>query len=191
MLFLERETAALEALLLVAKEPISAAKLAELINLNEEKIVELLCELRRRYADPASGFALVEVNGGYKLGTKAELAEYVEMLYKHPGQGLSGAALEVLAIVAYKQPVTRGEIDFLRGVQSDRALSTLAEKEMIREAGRKETPGRPILYGTTEKFLLHFHLKSLDGLPTLETLTPEETADGEPIQRDEEITPET
>ncbi len=167
MFFRETEGAALEALLFVAREPLNLERLSELLQMKCPDVAELLVELSKRYAEPASGLALLEVNGGYRLGTKPEMSPYIEALYKQPAQGLSSAALEVLAIVAYKQPVTRGEIEFLRGVQSDRAVTTLVEKGLLKEVGRKEGPGRPLLFGTTEKFLIHFGLKSLGELPPL------------------------
>jgi segregation and condensation protein B len=168
MLFRESETAALEALLFVAKDPLTTELLEEILELASSDIEELLDVLRERYAADSSGLTLLEINGGYKLGTKPEAARYIEILYKQPAQVLSNAALEVLSIIAYKQPVTRGEVDFIRGVQSDRALATLVEKGLVKEVGRKEGPGRPILYATTEQFLLHFGLHSLDDLPILE-----------------------
>ncbi|TGE34289.1 SMC-Scp complex subunit ScpB [Desulfosporosinus sp. Sb-LF] len=168
MLFREPETAALEALLFVAKDPLTPELLGEILELDPMKIEELLYELRARYAADACGLMLLEINGGYKLGTKPEVARYIEILYKQPAQALSNAALEVLSIIAYKQPVTRGEVDFIRGVQSDRALATLVEKGLVIEVGRKDGPGRPILYGTTEQFLLHFGLRSLEDMPNLE-----------------------
>ncbi|OLN30235.1 SMC-Scp complex subunit ScpB [Desulfosporosinus metallidurans] len=168
MLFREPETAALEALLFVAKNPLTAELLGEILELDSSKIEELLHELRTRYAVDSCGLTLLEINGGYKLGTKPEVARYIEILYKQPAQALSNAALEVLSIIAYKQPVTRGEVDFIRGVQSERALATLVEKGLVKDVGRKEGPGRPILYATTEQFLLHFGLRSLDDLPNLE-----------------------
>lgn len=138
MLFREREIAGVEALLLVANEPLSKDRLAEILQLCPDDIADILLELKERYTLPTSGLTLVEVNGGYKLGTKPEMSQYIEILYHQPTQGLSGAALEVLAIIAYKQPVTKGEVDFLRGVQSDRALATLVEKSLVKEVGRKE-----------------------------------------------------
>jgi segregation and condensation protein B len=176
MLFREREIAGVEALLLVANEPLSKDRLAEILQLCPDDIADILLELKERYTLPTSGLTLVEVNGGYKLGTKPEMSQYIEILYHQPAQGLSGAAVEVLAIIAYKQPVTKGEVDFLRGVQSDRALATLVEKSLVKEVGRKEGPGRPILYGTTEQFLLHFGLKSLDELPDLDFESLQEAA---------------
>lgn len=168
MLFSDTEIAALEALLFVAKEPLSIAKLAEILEVSPENVSELLEILRERYQAADSGLILIEVEKNYRLGTKPEMARYIEILYKQPASALSNAALEVLSIVAYKQPITRGEIDFIRGVQSDRALATLVDKGLVQEVGRKDGPGRPILYGTTEAFLIHFGLKSLAELPNLE-----------------------
>ncbi|AET66764.1 segregation and condensation protein B [Desulfosporosinus orientis DSM 765] len=178
MLFREPETAALEALLFVAKEPLTPEFLGEILELDSGKVEELLYELRTRYTADSSGLDLIEVNGGYKLGTKPQVARYIEILYKQPAQALSNAALEVLSIIAYKQPVTRGEVDFIRGVQSDRALATLVEKGLVKDVGRKEGPGRPILYATTEQFLLHFGLRSLEDMPDLdiESLSEEQVA---------------
>jgi len=167
MMFREFELAAIEALLFVAKDPLTVTQLENILDLPRDVISELIDELKLRYSRPDSGIELIEVNNGYRLCTKSEFSNYIEKLYRQPVQGLSHAALEVLAIVAYRQPVTRGEIDFLRGVQSERALATLIEKGLVKEVGRKEGPGRPILYGTTEKFLLHFNLASLDELPPL------------------------
>ncbi len=168
MLFREAEVAALEALLFVAKDPLRAEKIAEIMEISEENIHELVETLQERYADQLSGLVLIELDNGYKIGTKPSMARYIEVLYKQPTQTLSNAALEVLSIVAYKQPLTRGEIDFIRGVHSDTALATLVEKGLIKEIGRKDSPGRPILYGTTDVFLLHFGLKSLSDLPELD-----------------------
>ena len=176
MLFREPETAALEALLFVAKNPLTLELLGEILELGLLDVEELLSKLRDRYAVDFCGLTLLEINGGYKLGTKPEVARYIELLYKQPAQALSNAALEVLSIIAYKQPVTRGEIDFIRGVQSDRALATLVEKGLVKEVGRKEGPGRPILYATTEQFLLHFGLRSLEDMPKLEVESPENDA---------------
>lgn len=167
MLFREPETAALEALLFVAKDPLNPELLGEILELDLAKVQALLYELRDRYAIDSCGLTLLEINGGYKLGTKPEVSRYIETLYKQPAQALSNAALEVLSIIAYKQPVTRGEVDFIRGVQSDRALATLVEKGLVKDVGRKDGPGRPILYATTEQFLLHFGLRSLDDMPDL------------------------
>ncbi|MHB8124133.1 MAG: SMC-Scp complex subunit ScpB [Desulfitobacteriaceae bacterium] len=168
MLFRETETAALEALLFVAKDPLTIECLAEILELSIEDIKEILEDLRERYVPSSCGITLIELDEGYKLGTKSELARYIQTLYKQPVQILSGAALEVLSIIAYKQPVTRGEVDFLRGVQSDRAIATLVVRKLVKEVGRKDGPGRPILYATTEQFLTHFGLTSLKDLPRID-----------------------
>ncbi|ADY56150.1 condensin subunit ScpB [Syntrophobotulus glycolicus DSM 8271] len=177
MLFQEPETAAIEALLFVAKEPLTIEKLSEILEISSETVLEIIELLRSRYEDTACGLTIIQVEQGYKMGTKSPYSKYIEVLYKQPSQGLSNAALEVLSIVAYKQPVTRGEIDFIRGVQSDRALATLVEKELVQDVGRKDSPGRPILYGTTGKFLIHFGLNSIQDLPEIESLYQEQ--DGE------------
>ena len=168
MLFREPETAALEALLFVAKNPLTAELLGEILELDLLKVKELLQVLSNRYTVDSCGLKLLEINGGYILGTKPGVARYIEILYKQPTHALSNAALEVLSIIAYKQPVTRGEVDFIRGVQSDRALTTLVEKGLVKDVGRKDGPGRPILYATTEQFLLHFGLRSLEDMPNLQ-----------------------
>lgn len=174
MLFQDREIAALEALLFVAKEPLSIGKIAEILEVTPENAEILIRVLEDRYGSDSSGFMLLELDQCYRLATKPETAHYIEILYKQPSQVLSNAALEVLSIIAYKQPITRGEIDFIRGVQSDRALATLADKGLVHEIGRKDSPGRPILYGTTAEFLAHFNLKSLQELPTLDSLNQPE-----------------
>jgi len=177
MLFRDTEVAALEALLFVAKEPLSVSKLAEILEISVDNVQELVHVLQDRYASISSGFILIELENGFRLGTKPEMARYIEILYKQPSQMLSNAALEVLSIIAYKQPITRGEIDFIRGVQSDRALLTLVEKGLVREIGRKDGPGRPILFGTTEEFLIHFSIHSLQELPELVLIDDEEEID--------------
>ncbi len=171
MLFREREVGALEAILFMAQENLSFNQLGNLLEIPADDVKELVDELKRRYDDPASGFMLVQSDEGIRLSTKKEFSRYIETMYKQPAQSLSNAALEVLSIVAYKQPVTKGEIEFLRGVQSDRAVATLLEKGLIKEVGRKDGPGRPILYGTTDQFLLHFGLQSISQLPVLKQET--------------------
>lgn len=167
MLFQDKEIAALESLLFIAKEPLSIQKIAEILEISEDNVKEIVQVLQERYESTASGFVLIELDNSFRLGTKPEMARYIEILYKQPSQILSNAALEVLSIIAYKQPITRGEIDFIRGVQSDSALATIIDKGLVKELGRKDGPGRPILFGTTEDFLVHFGLKSLGELPEL------------------------
>jgi segregation and condensation protein B len=129
-------------------------------------VYELIEAMKADFAKDERGIQLVEVAGAYQFATKPELAPYLERMAQSPSRAsLSQAALETLSIVAYRQPVTRVEIEEIRGVNSDRALNTLLSKELIMEVGRSEAVGRPILYGTTPSFLQYFGLKGLEDLP--------------------------
>ncbi|NLY90438.1 MAG: SMC-Scp complex subunit ScpB [Firmicutes bacterium] len=161
--------AVLEALIFASSEPVTVKEMSIITELNEETVRILLFELAQEYNDQQRGIQLMEVAGGYQLVTKPEMAVYLEKLKKVPRQvPLSQAALETLAIIAYKQPITRAEIETIRGVRVDSSLTTLLEKGLIEETGRKEGPGRPILYGTTKEFLKYFGLNSLDELPIVD-----------------------
>lgn len=160
-----RHKALLEALLFVAFEPVSARRLAEISGVDKKLVQELLAELAAEYRE--RGFRLAEIAGGWQFLTPEEYAPYIEKLYNPRSQQLSRAALETLAIVAYRQPVTRLEIDNIRQVKSDAVLNKLMEKALVKEVGRREGPGRPILYGTTREFLAAFGLVSLADLPPL------------------------
>ena len=155
----------LEALLFVAWEQAPVKRLAEALGLDPKFTQELLLELQEAYV--GRGFQLVEIAGGWQFLTQPEAAPYIERLYKPRAQQLSKAALETLAIVAYRQPVTRAEIDNIRQVKSDAMLAKLMEKTLVKEVGRLDAPGRPILYGTTQEFLAAFGLVSLQELPPL------------------------
>ncbi|NPV26282.1 MAG: SMC-Scp complex subunit ScpB [Firmicutes bacterium] len=168
VLFPEEAKAAIECLLFVAVKPLSIAELTELVGLPADDVQELLVQLGQEYNRNKHGFHLTRVGNGYRLCTRPEYYPYVEKLNKSGPTGLSAAALETLAIIAYKQPITRGEIELIRGVKVDRLLTNLMERGLIKEVGRKEVPGRPILYGTTEQFLWHFGLRDLAELPELE-----------------------
>lgn len=159
--------AVLEAVLFSSAEPLPLGRLAELLGLAPAAVRGLLEAYGARLEeDPRRGVQLVEVAGGYRLQTRPDLAAWVHQL-ERPDRALrlSRAALECLAIVAYRQPVTRAEIEALRGVQSDGVLRWLEEHGLVEEAGRKEAPGRPLLYRTTPRFLDLFALKSLADLP--------------------------
>lgn len=160
-----RHKALLEALLFVAFEPVSARRLAEISGVDKKLVQELLAELATEHRE--RGFRLAEIAGGWQFLTPEEYAPYIEKLYNPRSQQLSRAALETLAIVAYRQPVTRLEIDNIRQVKSDAVLNKLMEKALVKEVGRREGPGRPILYGTTREFLAAFGLASLAELPPL------------------------
>lgn len=158
-----------EALLFVAGDDGLSAKQLEFLTEEEPIAIEVaIAELAERYSNSASGIMVKELAGVYQLVTKQEVAETIQKLVENPTvQALSQASLEVLAIVAYKQPITRVEIEDLRGVKSEKALHTLTGKGLIQEVGRAERTGRAILYGTTNEFLDYFGLKDLDELPSL------------------------
>ncbi len=172
--------AVLEALLLATTEPLVPAKAAEVVGVSAERCQRLLEELAEEYRQRESGWELQRVAGGYRLVTRPQFAPYIERLYRRtPAAPLSEAALETLAVIAYRQPVTRAEIEHIRGVNCDSVLNTLLERGLIEEVGRKEAPGRPILYGTSRHFLEHFGLDSPEDLPPL----PDEETEGPPGER--------
>lgn len=157
----------LEAILFAAEQPIPLPTLREFLpDRSPREIEEALSALRVRYGAP-HGVRLVEVASGLQLRTAPEYREYVALSLKSRPQRLSRAALETLAIVAYRQPLTRAEIDEIRGVDSGGALKTLLERRLLRILGRKEEPGRPVLYGTSREFLEFFGLRDLNSLPSL------------------------
>lgn len=167
-MFLEQMTGALEAVLFAAGEPMSVAELADCLHLDKPQVWELLSTLEQSYADEQRGLMLREVAGGFQLVTKPAHYELVNNLRRRKEIRLTNAALETLAIIAFKQPVTRAEMEAVRGVKVDGVLNTLLELGLVQEAGRKKALGSPILYATTEKFLTVFGLSSLEALPPLE-----------------------
>jgi segregation and condensation protein B len=160
-----------EALILAAGEPLSAARLAQAVpRLTPARARELALELRADYEREGRGFELAEVAGGFQLRTRPELAEFVQRLEQERPARLSRAALETLAVIAYRQPATRAEVEHVRGVECGPVLRSLLERHMVRIAGHREVPGRPMLYGTTRRFLEVFGLASLEDLPSLRDL---------------------
>jgi segregation and condensation protein B len=158
----------LEALIFVSEQPISLDKMAGVLpDCPRKKLKELLAELAQDYEERGAALEIVEVAHGYQFRTRAEFAPWLGRLQQQKFARLSRAALEALAIVAYRQPVTRAETESIRGVDSGAVLGTLLERGLLRILGRKEVPGRPILYGTTQEFLELFGLKNLKDLPTL------------------------
>jgi segregation and condensation protein B len=156
----------IEALLFVAGEALSIPRLAKLLNADEAEIARVLQHIEAEYSE--RGIVLREVAGGYRFATSPVARETVEAYLLPPKTTLSAPALEALAIVAHLQPVTRSEIEAIRGVNSDSVVGTLLDRGMIVEAGRKDVVGRPTLYKTTPFFLESFGLRSLDDLPELE-----------------------
>jgi len=157
----------IESLLLAAGEPISAERLAELLDVGRAPVRQVLQELMAEYTEAGRGIRIVEVAGGYQYRTPLEHGEWVRRLNRERPFRFSRAALETLAIIAYRQPITRGDIEYLRGVDSGGVLKTLLERHLIRILGKKDVPGKPIIYGTSNQFLELFGLKDLAGLPPL------------------------
>ncbi len=158
--------AALEALLFVASQPLPGDRIAAILGCSTEQVAELAQRLEQKLV--GHGVQLTRLANGYTLATRPQYADYVQALLEPEPQRLSTQALETLAIIAYRQPITRPEIDELRGVNSAGIINSLLEKNLIRIAGRKDAPGRPFLLETTEHFLAVFGLGSLDDLPLLE-----------------------
>ena len=161
--------AVLEAIVYITDEPLSAQQMAAALEQPIDKVKRLLDELVAEYAQPGHGLSVREVAGGYKMATKPEHHEAVRAFVKKltPPLKLSLPALETLAVVAYKQPVTAPEIMEIRGVQGASVLKTLLDRKLIAESGRKNVIGKPILYKTTKEFLVQFGLKDVSELPSL------------------------
>ena len=158
-----------EALIFVADEPITVKLLAEVLNEDRESVDAAVRQLQQEYDERDSGLQVREIAGGWQLATRTELHEEVRKFLKtRPSAKLSIAALETLAVIAYKQPVTVPEILEIRGVQSASAIKTLLEKRLIVTKGHKETVGKPMQYGTSKEFLIQFGLKDLSELPSIE-----------------------
>ena len=158
-----------EAIIFVSDEPITSKALGEIIGENKETIQAAVEELQREYEERGGGLQIREIAGGWQIATRTEYHEEVRKFLKtRPSAKLSLAALETLAVIAYKQPVTVPEILEIRGVQSASAIKTLLEKRLIVTKGHKETVGRPMMYGTSKDFLIQFGLKDLSDLPSIE-----------------------
>lgn len=166
----------IETLIFITDKPLSTKKLVELINLpdvDEKLVEELILELQTEYLQ-RSAIEIRQIAEGYQMATKPEFSEYVRRLYRDRTMlRLSPAAVETLAIIAYRQPITKAEIEETRGVDCTAVLETLLERKLIKIVGRKEVVGRPLLYGTTQEFLKYFGLNSLSDLPPLEQFIEE------------------
>lgn len=159
----------IESLLFVWGEPLNIKEIVKILEMPEEKVRNNLLELKRELHEEQRGIQIIEVNDSFQLCTKGENHPYIEKLcMTSQNRGLSQPTLEVLAIIAYKQPITKHEIESIRGVKSDKAINTLIERELVEVKGRLEKIGRPILYGTTDLFLKVFGFKSLEDLPKID-----------------------
>ena len=194
----------LEALLFVTAEPIPVTRFLALLGaVTKQDVDQALASLAQDYEQEGRGLQLAEVAGGYRIVTKAEFAPWLKRLekVKSPSK-LSRSALESLAIIAYKQPIVRAEVEQIRGVETSGVIRTLLERKLVRIVGRKEEPGRPIMYGTTKFFLEHFGLRDLSQLPPLrefkelgeseQAMLPidEVAVDGEPLLQGSEASGE-
>ncbi|MFC1854952.1 SMC-Scp complex subunit ScpB [Thermodesulfobacteriota bacterium] len=162
---------AIEALLFAAEQPISFKTIQEIfIDTKREVLKEAIRMLKEEYSKSSKGIFLIEVSSGYQFRTKPEYKDHIIKLTKTKPARLSQSALEVLAIIAYKQPIIKSEIEDIRGVDSSYVIRKLLEKSLIRIMGKKDIVGKPLLYGTTKEFLEIFSLKALSSLPTLKNI---------------------
>ena len=163
-----KETALIEAILFLEAEPLDVASITRISGLSAEIVEKTLENLDAKYENADSGLELSRIGGGYMLSPKKEYWENLRHRYGKKNESrLSRAAIETLSIVAYSQPITRSEIEAIRGVQADNMIRLLLEKELIREMGKKDVPGKPIQYGTTREFLKVFRLATIADLPKL------------------------
>ena len=182
----------IEALLFSSDKPLSIEQIKNVLdNLDAQEIRSELTELNKEYEASNRGIRITEIAGGFQMITAPNLAPFLKKLYKQRNvERLSKPALETLAIIAYKQPLTRADVESLRNVNIDGVMKSLSDKDLIRVTGRKKSPGRPKVYGTTRQFLEYFGLKSLDELPKIEnfsTLAQEKEGESEtkaPAQTD-------
>jgi segregation and condensation protein B len=171
--------AIIEALIFVSEEPLSAKTMAEVLREDREIVETAVADLAREFNERNGGLQLREVAGGWQFATRPEYHEHVRAYLKsRPSAKLSIASLETLAVIAYKQPVTVPEILEIRGVQSPSSIKTLLDKKLIVAKGRKETVGRPMMYGTSKDFLIQFGLKDLGELPSMEDFQDLSGGDG-------------
>ncbi|HUK40657.1 MAG TPA: SMC-Scp complex subunit ScpB [Candidatus Acidoferrales bacterium] len=180
----------IESLLFVADGPVTLQRLQEVIEGSKDEIRSALSALQEELENGARGVRLVEVAGGYQIRTAKINAEWVKKFLGGRPARMGRATLETLAIIAYRQPITKAEIEAIRGVDVDGVINTLLERDLIRAVARKDVPGRPFLYGTTQQFLELFKLKDLTDLPTLketdEIALPEVAGEAIPIESSEE-----
>jgi segregation and condensation protein B len=171
---LEKQVGLIEAILFLENEPRSKEFLSHAAGLSPAEVTRALERLAEMYRRNEHGLELLLVAGGYLFTPKQELMEYLKPRYgKHHEARLSKAALETLAIIAYSQPVTRAEIESIRGVSADAMIKLLADRNLIREVGKKDVPGKPVQFGTTKEFLMYFKLSSISDLPKLDEVETE------------------
>lgn len=187
----QQTISALEAVLFASGDPISIDRLSQTFEIKPEEVEKYIEELEKKYDNSGSGFYVVKLENTYQLVSREEFAPYIKKAFDIKRRTpLSPAALEVLAVIAYNQPVTRSFIEQVRGVDCSGVVSTLVEKGLIEERGRLELPGRPLLYGTTKTFLRSFSLNDLGDLPPLPKDNPSVDDVGEQLEITEETVQE-
>ncbi len=185
----QQTISAIEAVLFASGDPISIDRLSQTFEIKPEEIENLIKELEKKLNSNNSGFTVVRLENTYQLVTREEFAPHIKKAFDIKRRTpLSPASLEVLAVIAYNQPVTRAFIEQVRGVDCSGVVSTLVEKGLIEERGRLELPGRPLLYGTTKTFLRSFSLNDISDLPPLPKDNPEVNDVGEQLEISEDIT---
>ena len=171
----KKYTAIIEAILFTMGESVELEKIAAVLELEKKKTREILEGMMEHYEDDAIGVRIIELDGAYQMCTKSEMYEYLIKIAKQPKRhALTDVLLETLSIIAYKQPITKVEIEKIRGVSCDHAVNKLMEYNLVCELGRLDAPGRPLLFGTTEEFLRSFGVASIDELPVLNPVQMEE-----------------
>ena len=167
--------AIIEEILFTMGESVELSKIAEVIELDKKETKAIIEEMMEEWNSSERGVAIIELDGAYQMCTKSEMYEYLIKIAKQPKHRvLTDVLLETLSIIAYKQPVTKAEIEKIRGVSCDHAVSKLVEYNLVGELGRLDAPGRPLLFGTTEEFLRSFGVNSIDNLPVLNPVQLEE-----------------
>lgn len=179
---------ALESMMFVWGEPLDCKSAADVFNMDKKEIYPLFKELQEEYEQEGRGIVIREINKAFQFVTREENADYIERLCTPvKAKKLSQSALEVLAIIAYKQPVTKGEIEAIRGIKCDRVVDGLQKKELVEEKGRSNAIGRPILYGTTDTFLKNFGFSSLKDLPEIDDIEGAISADTDAEEEIDEV----
>lgn len=164
----ERYEAAIEAILFTMGESVEIDKIAKALEIKTSQVRKIVKGMQEKMAESSRGIRIIELEDAYQLCTKPELYEYLIRVAKQPRrQVLTDVMMETLSIIAYKQPITKAEIERIRGVKSDFAVNKLVEYELVQEIGRLDTPGRPLLFGTTEEFLRRFGVDNTDNLPEI------------------------
>lgn len=171
----KRAEAAIEAILFAMGDSVELEKIAAAMEMDKETVRKLISQMMEQYQAEERGIQIIELEGAYQLCTKSELYDYLIRIAKQPRKiSLSEVVMETLSIIAYKQPITKLEIEKIRGVKCDHAVNKLVEYNLVKELGRLDAPGRPLLFGTTEEFLRHFGIHSLEDLPAMNPVQMED-----------------